>query len=723
MANTIGLARDRSTPLGNDGAGVRIEGAPGNTIGGPIGSGPAANPQRNVISGNADDEVVISGAGAAGNLVIGTLIGVAEDGRTGIGDAGSGVIVDRGAAGNSLSGNVISGLGGFGVALIGGARGNVVSGGVIGTVQDGSIALGNGLNGVFIRDSAGNTVGGPSEADGVLISGNGRGVSPFDDQSNVRITGAGSIGNVVASNLIGTDRSGTRSLDGQGAALDALLVDRPNDDPNLIEDPDGRLPIDNVVEFDSSLEFEARVDPRVIGVLISDAASANTIGPGNLLSGNRKGVEIRDASGNVVVGNRIGTDASGTRFNRRTTGRGGFSDPGLGGGLPLGNGTGVLLARAEGNRVEGNLVGGNLGAGVQLDEQANGNLVAENSIGSDRSGAILLANQVGVLVSGGSGNRVESNVVSGNASVGVHVINPDTVFSRLQPGRPDLGTRGPTTSGNTISGNIVGVGEDLRTSRPNLQGILINDAPGNLVQGNQVADNLQVGIQVFGPNARENAVNGNTVARNGLGVRRQGFGAFRNQVPSDRFGIAQNAFVGNRNDTGARELNEGPTIQAVRPREEGGRITRIEITFNGYIDTDVVMDRGNYRLSIGGTPIAATPIEYLEIARRVVLRLDDRTLSAADRYRLTIVGSRLQGGLRTTADGRAYFLDGNFDGATGDNFTRDFIGLEPTTPILPSGAGGRQAGASPVPGAPGVDALAASGQIIEAIPGARRRRG
>ena len=94
------------------------------------------------------------------------------------------------------------------------------------------------------------------------------------------------------------------------------------------------------------------------------------------------GVVVDSASGNLIEGNLIGTDPTGT--------------------VPLGNGVGVLIgfSSAANNTLggttagAGNLISGNLGDGVLLNPALGpGNMILGNRIGTNSTGTAALANQ------------------------------------------------------------------------------------------------------------------------------------------------------------------------------------------------------------------------------------------------------------------------------------------------------------------------------------------
>jgi CSLREA domain-containing protein len=181
----------------------------------------------------------------------------------------SGLIFNE-ASNSIVQGLAINNFSRDGIAVVGGL-GVRIRGNFIGTDEFGTSDQGNGEHGVDLRSSfasAGGAhfVGGDSPASRNVISGNGRdGVSISESSSNV-----------VQGNYIGTDKDGTDALTND---------DMGNDD---------------------------------LGVGIDQSAN-NTIGgpaagQGNVISNSDSvGVFIGRSTGNVVLGNRIGTDRTGKK--------------------------------------------------------------------------------------------------------------------------------------------------------------------------------------------------------------------------------------------------------------------------------------------------------------------------------------------------------------------------------------------------------------------------
>src|SRR5262249_23559698 len=135
----------------------------------------------------------------------GCIIGTQGDGSPGdatrgnlISGNGRGVAITAGATDNRISGNVLSGNGSFGGLSIENSSRNTVAGDFIGTNATGNAALPNTGPGMFISLATNNVISGN------VISGNG--------SDGVQIFNAGTSGNVVEGNKIGTAADATTPL-------------------------------------------------------------------------------------------------------------------------------------------------------------------------------------------------------------------------------------------------------------------------------------------------------------------------------------------------------------------------------------------------------------------------------------------------------------------------------------------------------------------------------
>ena len=141
---------------------------------------------------------------------------------------------------------------------------------MIGLDAAGANILGNGDAGVSIVSAANNQVGGSSGVARNVISGNGN--------NGIVLIGIGTAGNVIQGNYIGTDQSGALA---RGNVQDGI--------------------------------FLQGVGNNQIG---GTAAGAGNLISGNNANGNgsgNNGIYLTNSAQNVIQGNRIGTDVSGTQ--------------------------------------------------------------------------------------------------------------------------------------------------------------------------------------------------------------------------------------------------------------------------------------------------------------------------------------------------------------------------------------------------------------------------
>ena len=226
--------------------------------------------------------------------------------------------------------------------------------------------------------------------------------------------------------------------------------------------------------------------------------------------------------GNRVEGNFIGTDATATK--------------------PLGNGSGsnegVRVEDAPSNTIggtvtgAGNLISNNAGYGISIvNPGAKGNVVQGNSIGADfgsggptplrnRSGFIPMGNQGGVHISDAPGNLIGGTVPEAGNLIAASRGGPDVFGEGI-----GVDISGPDASGNFVQGNTIGptlpqgsgIGTNVNLGNAG-DGVRITDASGNVIGGAAPgADNLITANGGNGVEIRQAAM-GNQVLGNEIGT-------------------------------------------------------------------------------------------------------------------------------------------------------------------------------------------------------------
>jgi len=218
-------------------------------------------------------------------------------------------------------------------------------------------------------------------------------------------------------------------------------------------------------------------------------------------------VEIREFStGNVVSGNYIGTDVTGT--------------------LDLGNaGNGVAIGDgAQSNIVGGvtpserNIISGNDVNGVDIgDSGTSNNVVSGNYIGTDVTGAVNLGNsESGVVIFEGVQSNViggttadERNIISGNDDHGVLIQDPNTENNRVSGNYIGIDASGIAALGNTA----VGVRIDSEAKSNTIGGATAGER--NIISGNDRAG-IEIGGRLLGTGS--NTISGNYIGTDVTGT-------------------------------------------------------------------------------------------------------------------------------------------------------------------------------------------------------------
>jgi CSLREA domain-containing protein len=557
--NYIGTNASGSARLSNNGDGVSLFGVSGNHVGGTLagqGNLIAGNNGRGITLGTGSPGGGLPPVGADSNFVQGNLIGT---------NAAGTAILNNGLAGISLNGannnliggttglarNVICGSGGNGGINLSnngtgtaGSNGNRIQGNYIGTDITGTFALANN-NGIALgAGSSNNQIGGDDAADGAtdgvirarnLIAGN------LNDGINIGNSNGQSNGNIIQGNYIGVNVSGNAALannqngvsvngvnatqiGGTSAGAGNLIAGNNQSGINLNEASPGsgqaNLPVTNThIEgnfIGTNAAGTAALRNQQSGVNISGTNSSNNYvggsvpGARNLIGasgGNAVSLNTR-ADGNFVLGNWMGVNTNGTTaLVTNVSGTNSF-----------GNGSGIVLTGSSNNQIGGvtaaerNVIAGNgcqginiintVSSGVLVQSSGNrvqGNYVGLNAAGTDSvidpTGGAKFGNKCsGIFLAGTTNNLIggtapgAGNVIGGSAQQGVVISNNNNVSG----------------SGNTIQGNIIGSNVAMTAPLPNGIGIfLINGASNNTIGGDDDDDGsldgvVSAGNKIFG---------------------------------------------------------------------------------------------------------------------------------------------------------------------------------------------------------------------------------
>ncbi len=454
-------------------------------------------------------------------------------------------------SGPTGEGNVISGCGGIGLSIYG--SDNLILGNFIGTDALGSMANGNEIVGVQLS-GAGNIVGGTAGGEKNVISGN--------SEAGIQIQDTGTMNNTIIGNFIGTDITGTVAL-GNGSGI--CLVSGASHNKVGGATPRERNIISGNQESGIGFILEGVEANVVMGNFIGvDVTGTRALGNG------REGVIIQEGpcnniigganpgEGNIISGNKnVGVIIAGAIGVFQNTVIGNIIGADVTGAAPLGNALGGVLIWGWGfNRIGGetsgerNIISGNNGPGVSIGGSViYDSLVLGNYIGLDVTGARAIGNETGVAINEGmrhsfvGGATVgERNIISGNG-VGVLICQAGIEY-------------------NWIIGNYIGTSANGLEALGNYFGVLLDDhASHNIVQKNLISGNSEAGVRIQ-TNARFNLLRANHIGPSAAGV--SGFPTgncgVRIEAPSNTVGGAypgDGNLIAFNNGDGVQILNHG----------------------------------------------------------------------------------------------------------------------------------------------------------------------
>jgi hypothetical protein len=440
-------------------------------------------------------------------------------------------------------------------------------------------------SGVYIQDSPGNTVGGTTPASRNVIDAR---------QSGISINNPTSSGTTIQGNYIGINAAGTTAF-----------LSPPN--------------TGSVSFINTGIDIGAGSGTGSSNNLIG----GTTAGARNVISGTAShDILFNDetATGNVVQGNYLGTNARGTAS-------------------VFGTGNGITTIRTSGLTIggtgagAGNLISGNRGTGIVMSNESDPSrtiptTIQGNLIGTNAAGTGAVGNGIGITIAAGQNITIGGtasgarNVVSGNVVHGIivrdssNLIQGNFIGTNIS-GKAKLGNGGDGVGLGGLFGfvaNNITVGGTTPAARNLISGngahgIETGDVTAAVIEGNFIGTdvagtgdlgNTGIGITVNSSNLTIGGTNtgaGNVIAFNGTAAGRQdsvgiflsgsssGISILGNSIFSNAaLGInlpaqgAEDSFGVNPNDscdsdTGANNLQNYPVLNGVTTTNGNVHIT------------------------------------------------------------------------------------------------------------------------------------------------------
>jgi uncharacterized repeat protein (TIGR01451 family)/CSLREA domain-containing protein len=509
----IGTDSSGDNALPNGRHGIYIINSPNNRIGGTTANA------GNVISGNKVHGIAIEQNGASGNLVYANRIGVNAAGVLRVANLGAGISIDT--APNTIVGgsspamrNILSGNNAYGVRISANTTSYLsytkIKGNFIGTDASGSAGISNGVAGIYIITATNNTIGG-------TVGTTPGGACTGDCNLVYGTTGMmlSAPSNTVQGNFIGLDSTGTAIISGMS---DGLVITGGG---NTIGGTTAaaRNVIAGYAISGLSIASLTTVQGNFIG---TDTTGKVDLTPGGnagiYISGGSSTIGAGSGSGaptsctapcNLISGNKVGIhiyqNASGNTI------AGNFIGTDITGKMPLTNSIGIKLETSLQNTIGGltggmrNLISGNT-TGVLATNSARSTLLQGNYIGTDVTGAAALPNQTGIRLDGGAYQATIGGTLAGSRNI--------------IAGNSGDGISIASSGSNTIQGNSIGVSAS-GTALPNGgNGILIATSYAETIASNVIANNGGAGILIQdSSNNYQHKITQNSIyANGGLGI-------------------------------------------------------------------------------------------------------------------------------------------------------------------------------------------------------------
>ncbi|MDA1250804.1 MAG: DUF4347 domain-containing protein [Planctomycetota bacterium] len=607
--NRIGTNADGTAAIGNGQQGVRLANAGNTTIGGS-GTG-------NLISGNVQDAIFVTGAASTNLVIQGNLIGPDVTGTSGIGGGGASAIrIHTGVTGaliggtNTGEGNMIAFNSNRGIGLASGAgTGNSILGNTIHSNGSGSLDIDLGENGVTLNDT-GDGDSGPNDLQNfpVLTSAHSTpdgtrviGSLNSNPNTNYRIE--------FFNNIMGEQNSsgygGGRTLlgaievttDGSGnASFDATVAGWLNAGDRVTATATVVWGVDS---YGSTSEFSQQVTATSTGVLVVTTNADNTGGDTSSianLQANRGGdnhISLREAilaanntansggvpdliafdiltwsTATISVNGTSGPNPNGTGLDfivdpvviDATTQRGYTSTPliTLDGAAATGT-SGALILRTNDSTIRGFSVINFNDEGLEIDGSpgfGDNNLIEYNWVGINTSGNAAGNADDGILVTENADNNiVRFNVVGSNGGDGIVIRNTDS-------------------DNNWVYGNIVGLAADGTTVRANNgHGVAVyNAGTNNIIGSNGDGSNDELERNIISGNGTNGiwvssssgtVIRGNYIGTNSAGTLIRGNSWYGIEIDNSSSVVIDGNLISGNTQGGISLWNTGTTLATI----------------------------------------------------------------------------------------------------------------------------------------------------------------
>lgn len=319
-----------------------------------------------------------------------------------------------------------------GIEISGSSNNNIIVGNYVGCNYNATDTLSNTHGIEILSGPYSNTIGGSTANDRNIFSGN--------THAGIRVVNSNS--NSIKGNYVGLNRTGdgaVKNYDGisiEGTSKYNMIGGYTAAERNYVSGNDAYgIPV-----FGTGCNYNVIVGnyvgtditgtdsiPNTYGVLFDDGASYNRLGgkmsgAGNLLSGNSGyGVFLYNpgTQRDSVIGNFIGTNFSGT--------------------VPLSNSIGIVIdGPSYKHYIDSNVVSANRQNGITIHlVGTDSNMVIRNKIGTDITGTLPLGNAFdGIRIGEGPQNNViglagKGNIIANNGGNGITVMTSAELYNRF----------------------------------------------------------------------------------------------------------------------------------------------------------------------------------------------------------------------------------------------------------------------------------------------------